>query len=35
MTGYDISDRAQKELDEIWTYIANQDIAAADRVTDQ
>ena len=35
MTGYDISDRAQKELDEIWTYIANRNIAAADRMTDQ
>ncbi len=35
MNGYDISARAQKELDEIWTYIANRDITAADRMTDQ
>lgn len=35
MTGYDISERAQRELDEIWTHIAKRDMAAADRVVDQ
>ena len=35
MSGYGISDRAQKELDEIWIDIANRDLAAADRMADQ
>ena len=35
MTGFDISARAQRDLDEIWTYIAIRNIAAADLLADQ
>lgn len=35
MNGYDISERAQRDLDEIWTYIARRDFSAADRLADK
>ena len=35
MTGYDISLRAEADIDEIWTYIAQRDFHAADRLSDR
>ena len=35
MTGYDISARADADIDEIWTYIAQRDFRAADHLSDR